>query len=165
MEGVSLSSSYVHRGVTVEGTVMQMTDTRTIVQAFKQIPGVQSVVSTIKLNPLKISTRIYFDAGSERLSPTYEDTINTIKEFLKQYPLKHLKITGHSDKLGNPTINQKLALNRAEAVRNALVEAGVDPKRLQIVGVNNPPQDVESSQPLLLSRCVTFEPITVSNRK
>jgi flagellar motor protein MotB len=165
MEGVSISSSYLHRRVTVEGTVMQMTDTRTIVQAFKQIPGVQSVVSTIKLNPLKISTRVYFDAGSERLSPAYEDTINTIKEFLKQYPLKHLKITGHSDKLGSPTINQKLALNRAEAVRNALVEAGVDPKRLEIVGVNNPPQDVESSQPLLLSRCVTFEPITVSNRK
>jgi flagellar motor protein MotB len=165
MEGVSLSSIYVHRKVTVEGTVMQMTDTGKIVQAFKQIPGVQSVVSTLKLNPLKISTRVYFDPGAERLSPTYEDTINTIKEFLKQYPLKHLKITGHSDKLGSPTINQKLALNRAEAVRNALIEAGVDPKRLQIVGVNNPPEDVESSQPLLLSRCVTFEPITVSNRK
>jgi flagellar motor protein MotB len=165
MEGVSLSSSYVHRKVTIEGTVMEMTDAGKIAQAFKQIPGLQSVVSTIKLNPLKINTRVYFDAGSERLSPSYQDTINTIKEFLKQYPLKHLKITGHSDRQGSPTLNQKLALNRAEAVRNALVEAGVDPKRLQIVGVNNPPQDVESSQPLLLSRCVTFEPLTVSNRK
>ena len=160
IEGVSISSRYSDRKVTVEGTVMQMTDAQKIAQSMKQIPGVQSVISTVKLNPLKITTRIYFNAGSATLNSEYREIIGNIKDFLKQYPQKQLKIIGHSDREGNLVTNQKLAQKRAEAVRVALVEEGVDPRRLQVVASLKPPTDVESSQPLLLSRCVIFEPIT-----
>ncbi|MDB9511309.1 OmpA family protein [Kamptonema animale CS-326] len=160
IEGVSISSRYGERKVTVEGTVMQMTDAQKIAQSMKQVPGVQSVISTVKLNPLKITTRIYFNVGSASLNSEYGEVIGNIKEFLKQYPQKHLKIIGHSDRKGNLAINQQLARKRAEAVRVALVQQGVDPRRLQVVASLNPPADVESSQPLLLSRCAIFEPIT-----
>ena len=160
IEGVSISSRYGERKVTVEGTVMQMIDAQKIAQSMKQVPGVQSVISTVKLNPLKITTRIYFNVGSATLNSEYGEVIGNIKEFLKQYPQKHLKIIGHSDRQGNLAINQQLARKRAEAVRIALVQQGVDPRRLQVVASLNPPADVESSQPLLLSRCVIFEPIT-----
>jgi outer membrane protein OmpA-like peptidoglycan-associated protein len=160
MEGVAISSHYEDRKVTVEGTVILMADAQKIAKSMKQIPGVQSVISTVKLNPLKITTRIYFDAGSTKLNSEYGDILGNIKEFLKQYPQKQLKIIGHSDRLGNPIINEQIAQERAKAVQVALIEQGVDPRRLLIVGISNPPADVESSQPLLLSRCVVFEPIT-----
>jgi outer membrane protein OmpA-like peptidoglycan-associated protein len=162
MEGVSISTNYADRRVTVEGTVFQNADAQKIAQSFKQIPGVESVISTVKLNPLKIATRIYFEQGIAKLDSTHQETIVNVKDFLKQHPQKRIKIIGHSDRVGEASANQQLALLRAEAVRDALVLQGVDPKRLQVIGSKNSPAGVEPNQPLLLSRCVLFEPITKS---
>lgn len=158
--GVAISSRYGDRKVTVEGTVMDSADAQKIAQSLKQIPGVQSVVSTVKLDPPKIATRIYFDRGTTTLDSTYGEIIASVKNFMDQYPQKHIKIIGHSDRTGELVTNQQLSLRRAVAVRDALVRQGADPQRLQAVGSRNPPAGVESNQPLLLSRCVLFEPIT-----
>ncbi len=158
IKGVSVVTEYAEGKVTAEGTVTDMAQSQTIVRELEQIPGVKSVVSTIKLSPLTLETRIYFDPNSAQLKPAYQETIAQIEEFLSQYPEKHLKINGYSDRAGNPQTNQQLALQRAEAVRDALVEEGVDARRLEVSGSANPPPGVESNQPLLLSRCVLFEP-------
>jgi outer membrane protein OmpA-like peptidoglycan-associated protein len=159
-EGLSISSRYGDRKVTVEGTVRDGADAQKIAQSLKQIPGVQSVISTVKLDPLKITTRIYFEPGSTKLDYTYGEIIASVKNFMDQYPQKHIKIIGHSDRTGELVTNQQLSLKRAAAVRDALVRQGADPKRLQTVGSPNPPPGLEPNQPLLLSRCVLFEPIT-----
>ncbi|MEG5041050.1 MULTISPECIES: OmpA family protein [unclassified Microcoleus] len=159
-DGVSISSGYGDRKVTVEGTVRDGADAQKIAQSLKQIPGVQSVISTIKLEPLKITSRIYFQPGTTTLDPTYGEIIASVKKFMDQYPQKQIKIIGHSDRTGEIATNQQLSLRRAAAVRDALVRQGADPKRLQTVGIPNPPADVEPNQPRLLSRCVVFEPIT-----
>lgn len=160
--GVAISSRYGDRRVTVEGTVMEEGDTEKITQSLKQVPGVESVINTVKLNPLKITTRIYFEAGTAKLDSTYQETIVNLINFLKQHPQKRIKIIGHSDRTGEVATNQQLSLRRAVAVQDALVLQGADPKRLQVVGSDSPPADVEPNQPLLLSRCVRFEPITKS---
>ncbi|MCC3462869.1 MAG: OmpA family protein [Microcoleus sp. PH2017_11_PCY_U_A] len=160
LSGVSISSRYGDRKVTVEGTVTDGADAEKIAQSLKQIPGVESVVSTVKLDPLKIATRIYFDQGTTTLDSTSEAIIASVKSFMDQYPQKHIKIIGHSDRTGELVTNQRLSLQRAAAVRDALVRQGADPKRLLAVGSQNPPPGVEPNQPLLLSRCVLFEPIT-----
>ncbi|WP_377477520.1 MAG: OmpA family protein [Microcoleus anatoxicus] len=160
--GVSISSRYDDRRVTVEGTVMEQSDVQKITESFKQIPGVQSVISTVKLDPLKITSRIYFEPGTAKLDSTYQETIVNIRDFLRQHPQKSIKIIGHSDRTGEFAINQQLSLRRAATVRDALVLQGADPQRLQAVASNSPPADVAQNQPLLLSRCVLFEPITKS---
>ncbi|WP_371357568.1 OmpA family protein [Hydrocoleum sp. CS-953] len=157
MEGVSITSNYMEDKVTVKGTVMDMADAQKIIRKIEQVPGVKSVITTIKLSPLKLKSRIYFEPGSAKLEPTYTQTIAEIKKFLSQYPQKHLRIIGHTDRTGNPDINRKLAMQRANIVRDALVKQGVDARRLEVAGQTNSPQDVEYNQPLLLSRCVTFD--------
>ncbi len=159
-EGVSISSRYGDRKVTVEGTVIDGADAQKIAQSLKQIPGVQSVISTVKLDPLKITTRIYFQQGTATLDSTYGEMIASVKNFMDQYPQKQIKIIGHSDRTGELVTNQRLSLQRAAAVREALVRQGADPKRLQTIASPNSPDGVEPNQPLLLSRCVVFEPIT-----
>ncbi|MEG4986774.1 OmpA family protein [Microcoleus sp. BR0-C5] len=159
-EGLSISTRYGDRKVTVEGTVRDGADAQKIAQSLKQIPGVQSVISTIKLDPLKITSRIYFQQGTAKLDPTYGEIIASVKNFMDQYPQKQIKIIGHSDRTGEISTNQQLSLRRAAAVRDALLRLGADPKRLQTVGIPHPPADVEPNQPRLLSRCVVFEPIT-----
>ncbi|MCT7991283.1 OmpA family protein [Laspinema olomoucense] len=158
--GVKITANYVNRTVTIAGTVREMSQAKQIVQGFQQIPGVNSVVSTLKLDPVTIQNRIYFEAGSAGLNPNYQETLTTLKQFLEQYPEKNLRIIGHSDRTGSPTRNQQLALQRAQAVQTALIQSGIQPTRLEAIGDSNPPQDVDSSQPKLLGRVVLFEPIT-----
>jgi len=159
-EGVFISTRYGDRKVTVEGRVIDGADAQKIAQSLKQIPGVQSVISTVKLEPLKITSRIYFQQGTTKLDSTYGEIIASVKKFMDQYPHKQIKIIGHSDGTGELATNQKLSLRRAAAVRDALVRQGADPKRLQTIGSPNPPPGLEPNQPRLLSRCVLFEPIT-----
>ncbi|MGB3263757.1 MAG: OmpA family protein [Microcoleus sp.] len=162
IQGVSISSRYGDRKVTVEGTITDAADSQKIAQSLKQIPGVQSVVSTVKLDPLQISSRIYFDPGTAKLDSTSAEIIASVKKFMDRYPQKHIKIIGHSDGTGEVATNQRLSLRRAAAVRDALVRQGADRDRLQAVASSIPPDGVEPNQPLLLSRCVVFEPITKS---
>lgn len=159
-EGVFIYTRYGDRKVTVEGRVIDGADAQKIAQSLKQIPGVQSVISTVKLEPLKITTRIYFQQGTTKLDSTYGEIIASVKNFMDQYPHKQIKIIGHSDGTGELATNQQLSLRRAAAVRDALVRQGADPKRLQTIGSPNPPPGLEPNQPRLLSRCVLFEPIT-----
>ena len=159
-EGVFISTRYGDRKVTVEGRVIDSADAQKIAQSLKQIPGVQSVISTVKLEPLKITTRIYFEQGTTKLDSRYGEIIASVKKFMDQYPHKQIKIIGHSDGIGELATNQQLSLRRAAAVRDALVRQGADPKRLQTIGSPNPPPGLEPNQPRLLSRCVLFEPIT-----
>ena len=159
-EGVFISTRYGDRKVTVEGRVIDGADAQKIAQSLKQIPGVQSVISTVKLEPLKITSRIYFQQGTTKLDSTYGEIIASVKNFMDQYPHKQIKIIGHSDRTGELPTNQQLSLRRAAAVRDALVRQGADPKRLQTIGSPNPPPGLEPNQPRLLSRCVLFEPIT-----
>ncbi len=163
--GVEITANYEERTVTIAGTVMEMSLAEQIVQGFQQIPGVNSVVSTLKLDPVTIQTRLYFDAGSDQLNPSYEQTLATLKEFLEQYPEKNLRIIGHSDRTGSRRINERLALQRAQAVQTALIQLGIQPTRLEAIGDSNPPPDVDSTQPQLLGRVVLFEPITPSATK
>ncbi|HIK28316.1 MAG TPA: OmpA family protein [Oscillatoriaceae cyanobacterium M7585_C2015_266] len=165
IEGVSISTRYHNNKVTIEGTIIDSEQGRTITQAFQQIPGVQSVVNTLTVKPLVIDSRIYFDIGSATLNPAYQPLIVKIHEVLNRYPQKSLKIIGHADLQGSPAINQKLALARAEAVREALLKRGVAPGRLQVVGKAQPPADVGSEQPQFLSRCVVFELMSQSKKK
>jgi outer membrane protein OmpA-like peptidoglycan-associated protein len=159
-EGVFISTRYGDRKVTVEGRVIDGADSQKIAQSLKQVPGVQSVISTVKLEPPKITSRIYFQQGTTKLDSRYGEIIASVKKFMDQYPHKQIKIIGHSDRTGELATNQQLSLRRAAAVRDALVRQGADPKRLQTIGSPNPPPGLEPNQPRLLSRCVLFEPIT-----
>jgi OOP family OmpA-OmpF porin len=43
-------------------------------------------------------------------------------------------ITGYTDNVGSPDFNTTLSLQRAEAVRDALISLGADPSKLQAKG-------------------------------
>ncbi|HEY9850861.1 MAG TPA: BON domain-containing protein [Leptolyngbyaceae cyanobacterium] len=159
--GVTISSSYAGGKVTVEGKVTQVADSRKITQAFQQIPGVKTVSNTVQLQQLSLPVRIYFDAASAELKPGTKKEIAQVKTFLNRYPETNLRIIGHSDLTGDYIKNQQLALARAEKTRQALIQQGVDPRRLEAVATPNPPLGLDSRQPLWLSRCVQFQPVSL----
>jgi outer membrane protein OmpA-like peptidoglycan-associated protein len=161
INGVTVYSLYTNGKVTVKGRVAQIEDGEKVTQAFKQIPGVQTVTNTVQVQPQAIATRIYFDSGATELKAADQDKILQIKTFLNQYPKLSLRIMGYSDRVGSVDTNLKLAQSRAETVRNALITQGIEPKRLQALAAPTPPLGVDSQKPLWLARCVEFQPVVM----
>ncbi|WP_099070387.1 OmpA family protein [Nostoc linckia] len=159
-EGTAISSQYITGKVSVEGTVNRIADARIITRAFEQIPGVKSVSSAVRIEPLQLEVRFYFQPNSASLMKAdFGQKVKQVKFFLNQHPNQHLKIIGYSSDRSNKNTSEKLALTRAKAVQQTLIKLGIEPSRLQVIGRTNFPPGIDATHPLWLSRCVVLEPI------
>ena len=90
------------------------------------------------IESLKIQARsVYFDTGKSTFKAGDAATISSLdamREILRNYPNAKFSIEGHTDSDGSNAYNQKLSEDRANAVRNALVEKGVKSENLTAVG-------------------------------
>ncbi len=84
----------------------------------------------------RISTNgILFDSGSANIQPQSMGIIRQISQVLLQERSMSLLIEGHTDADGDDSSNMKLSKNRAESVKNALVNIyNIDASRLQTDG-------------------------------
>lgn len=155
---IAIAVNYNDNRVDVEGSVSTIVDTKIINQAFEQIPGIKVVSSTVRVKPLSIPVRFYFEKESSNLIPLdLETKVKQIKIFLNQYPMKNVKIIGYSYLEESTGTAQNLALLRAKSVQQALINQGISPSRLQVIGKTNLPPGIDQTQPLWLMRCVVLE--------
>ena len=77
---------------------------------------------------------LFFDFDSAILKAGAYDEIDRTATVLNRYPQTTILVSGHTDRSGSETYNQQLSERRAQAVRDALVSRGVDPRRLRVVG-------------------------------
>lgn len=77
---------------------------------------------------------IYFGFDSYELSTEANTEVKTIVNWMIANPDTKIEITGHADEKGDARYNQRLSEKRAQAVKAALVEAGVNPNRVVTVG-------------------------------
>ncbi|MBW4616420.1 MAG: OmpA family protein [Desmonostoc vinosum HA7617-LM4] len=160
MDGVAISTQYMSGRVSVEGTVNRNIDVIKISRAFEQIPGVKSVSSAVLVKPLQIKIRFYFKGNSANLIPgDLSSKLQRVKLFLNQHPMKQLNIIGYSYSSTSAIEVQQLALKRAKAVKQALINQGVEPSRLQVSSKTTLPPGIDPTQPVWLRRCVIVEPI------
>lgn len=73
-----------------------------------------------------------FATGRAELQPGVRRAIDRLAEVLRQHPERRVLIEGFADSTGGSAMNQRLSQRRAEAVRGALVRAGVAPQRLEV---------------------------------
>jgi outer membrane protein OmpA-like peptidoglycan-associated protein len=76
-----------------------------------------------------------FASGATRFEPSDTHRFDSIVAVLRDHPEIQLMIEGYTDGRGGETANQKIAAQRADAVRQALVERGINEARLRTVGV------------------------------
>ncbi len=91
----------------------------------------------IFLSPLESGdTRllIFFDFDKSDLKDESIPELERIVEFLKDNPNIKIQIEGHTDDVGSDDYNNKLSLDRANSVKNYLVNAGIDASRIKTVG-------------------------------
>jgi OOP family OmpA-OmpF porin len=75
-----------------------------------------------------------FDTNSTNLTPASQQTVNDLVAILKACPNAQAQLAGHTDNTGDAAANQGLSEQRAAAIRNQLVAAGIAPDRLTTAG-------------------------------
>ncbi|MDX1775665.1 MAG: OmpA family protein [Desulfobulbales bacterium] len=86
-------------------------------------------------NLLAVSLRgdVTFDTDSAIVKSGLYSEIDRIANILVKYPQTVIQVEGHTDSTGSETYNMDLSARRAEAVKNLLVQRGVDPIRILTV--------------------------------
>jgi len=74
---------------------------------------------------------VFFDYDSYEIRPDGQAAIQADAEFLKAHPAITFTVEGHCDERGSTEYNLALGDNRANAVKNALVQAGVPADRMK----------------------------------
>lgn len=108
-------------------------DTTYIVQTVKDSNDLDAI-------RLVLGSSVLFNTNSYTLSATADAALAKVAYNLKQFPNTDVTIVGYTDNTGTDAINNKLSLERAQAVRDYLEAQGVASGRLQAIGdgSNNP---------------------------
>lgn len=73
---------------------------------------------------------IYFDLDKATIQRKSHRVLNQAVEVLKKFPQIRLEIVGHTDATGTEAHNRELSQKRAEAVRQYLIDKGIEADRL-----------------------------------
>jgi peptidoglycan-associated lipoprotein len=76
---------------------------------------------------------IYFDYDKYDVRADQQGSLQGDAQFLQQHPNIHITIEGHCDERGSTEYNLALGTNRADAVKNALIQAGVGGDRIKTI--------------------------------
>ena len=95
-----------------------------------------STVDVVELVPgdAVILQNIQFEFNSVALTEDSQSGIQMLTEFLKRNPNLKVELAGHTDNVGTDAYNMKLSAERADAVRKALINNGINENRLTANG-------------------------------
>jgi outer membrane protein OmpA-like peptidoglycan-associated protein len=77
---------------------------------------------------------VLFATDEARLLPGGMANLHKLADVLRQHPERRVTVEGFTDSTGTPAHNQALSERRADAVRAALQQEGIDPGRVLIHG-------------------------------
>jgi outer membrane protein OmpA-like peptidoglycan-associated protein len=76
----------------------------------------------------------HFGYDKSTLSPEAKTLLDKDVQSLKENPKIDVRMAGYTSAEGTEAINQKLSEQRANAVRNYLIEKGIAPERITVIG-------------------------------
>jgi outer membrane protein OmpA-like peptidoglycan-associated protein/opacity protein-like surface antigen len=99
-------------------------------------PASSNTYVTIEKNEREFHENVkdaYFDVNSAKIKPDTLATIIHAAQYLVAHPKIQVIISGWADPRGSADYNLILGIKRANAVRSALLDAGVPPSQLEVI--------------------------------
>ena len=90
---------------------------------------------------------VFFGAASSDLTPDAKAVLDRVAAAIKKYPTPLVEVSGHTDSDGDEALNVTLSTNRANTVRDYLVNAGVEVRRLSAAGFGSSKPKADNATP------------------
>jgi outer membrane protein OmpA-like peptidoglycan-associated protein len=123
-----INSAYGGLSVTKDGTLTDAVEDAASVQSrYGAVLGIQPA------RPVSFVVR--FASGSATsLTPESLPVLEEIKQVLKARSAPEIMVIGHTDRVGTAAANDTLSLKRAQAVKQILIDAGLDGATIEVAG-------------------------------
>ncbi|MBX2827409.1 MAG: OmpA family protein, partial [Flavobacteriaceae bacterium] len=105
-----------------------------LIDNFKVAAGAHPKYKEEILEGKIVTQNILFETGSSEIIPRSYAEVQRIATVMKANPEKTFSIEGHTDNIGADDYNLKLSNERANSVKNALEEMGIEAERLKAIG-------------------------------
>ncbi len=94
----------------------------------------EQIIKQLEEAGIATTHAILFDFNKATIKPRSKPILDELAGYLKRNPKINLETQGHTDSVGSLEYNMKLSLNRAAAVKQYLVEHGIERSRLTTQG-------------------------------
>jgi outer membrane protein OmpA-like peptidoglycan-associated protein len=84
--------------------------------------------------PKPLSFTLYFSTASTEVTPESQPILEALLAEAAKRQAVEVQVTGHTDRVGTEANNDRLSLERAEAVRDMLVQRGLKSNFIRAVG-------------------------------
>ncbi len=110
----------------------------------RQEQALRSAVATSEATSIQRSQNVltatfkastFFDYDSSVLKPGAYSELDRVAAVLRDFPQTRIRVEGHTDAKGSDQYNLLLSQRRAQAVTDALIQRGVDPVRMETIGL------------------------------
>ncbi len=121
-----------------------------IVKAEEEMPKEEEKPKEVlpKEEPLMVIARIHFDFNRYSIKKEYIPLLNQVVKTLKENPNVRVRIEGYTDDIGSKAYNDRLALKRAQAVKDYLVKHGIEESRIETVGFGKEKYIADNKTPI-----------------
>ena len=130
-------------------------------QALQQVAA-QSEATSIRRDRdilrATFDSEVLFDFDSSTIKPGGQAEISRVADVLNQYPQTTIRVEGHTDASGPEQYNQRLSERRAQAVKSALIQQGVEDWRITTIGYGES-QPISSDPAANRRVTIVIEPI------
>lgn len=125
--------------VSAEGFLSQTRDTQLpdaveMAVAFQLQPQPKKKLVIVKENRIEILQQVHFATNKATILADSFQLLDSVVDAIIQSGVKKLRVEGHTDNRGGKAKNLRLSQERAAAVADYLIKAGVDPVRIESVG-------------------------------
>lgn len=81
-----------------------------------------------------VNLEVLFERDSYKVNSNFTERLDIFIEFMNKHPKYNAQIQGHTDSRASEKYNEVLSQNRANAVKEYLVEQGIEENRLSSIG-------------------------------
>ena len=108
-------------------------------QANEETARVQAELDALKATPTPRGLvltlgDVLFDTGRAELKSGASRKLDQLAQFLIEHPDRRVQIDGFTDSIGTDSYNEDLSQRRADSVKTALINRGVEPSRIGTEG-------------------------------
>ncbi|MDR1372603.1 MAG: OmpA family protein [Dysgonamonadaceae bacterium] len=121
--------------------------------------GCPEIKEEVKTLFKKALNGIQFESGKAVIKKTSYPILDDIVKVMAENPDYNLTVSGHTDNVGKPDKNEVLSENRAQSVKDYLVQHGIEDKRIIPLGFGDsrPVEDNKTPSGRAKNRRVDFE--------